>query len=140
ERRMEALQNWSEVLQSLDAHRWLDRPIQELSLGTKRKVALATALCARPRVLLLDEAFDALDALSSVRIRTMLRGLVRQGHMTVISASHAWESVFVDSDRIAFLAAGRIVRLLKRPEFSELSIQSARMQQTILSALALATD
>jgi ABC-type multidrug transport system ATPase subunit len=140
ERRRPPPDNWQDVLRSLDAHRWLDRPLSELSLGTKRKVALATALCASPTVLLLDEAFDALDAQSSVRIRNMVRGLVDQGQMAVISASHAWESVFTDSDHIAFLSAGKVVRTLARPDFQDLAAQSARMQATILEAFAVTTD
>jgi ABC-2 type transport system ATP-binding protein len=132
--------NWPDILHSLDAHSWLDRPIAELSLGTKRKVALATALCASPTVLLLDEAFDALDAQSSVRIRTMVRGLVNQGNMAVISASHAWESVFTDSDHIAFLSAGKVVRTLARSDFQDLATQSARMQDTILEAFSMPSE
>jgi ABC-type multidrug transport system ATPase subunit len=136
ERRKPPPQDWLDILHSLDAHRWLDRPIHELSLGTKRKVALATALCASPTVLLLDEAFDALDAQSSVRIRSMVRELVDQGHMAVISASHAWESVFTDSDHIAFLSAGQVVRYLARADFQDLAAQAQRMQTTILEAFA----
>jgi ABC-type multidrug transport system ATPase subunit len=128
--------DWPDILTALNADRWLDRPVSELSLGTRRKVALATALCASPTILLLDEAFDALDAQSSVRIRTMVRALVDTGAMGVISASHAWESVFADSDIIAFLAAGQVVRRLERADFTDLSTQSARMQETILAAFA----
>jgi ABC-type multidrug transport system ATPase subunit len=137
ERQRSPPDDWLDILHSLDAHRWLDRPIHELSLGTKRKVALATALCASPTVLLLDEAFDALDAQSSVRIRTMVRGLVDCGEMAVISASHAWESVFTDSDHIAFLSTGKVVRTLARADFEDLATQSARMQTTILEAFAI---
>ena len=128
--------NWPEILEALNGDRWLERAVNQLSLGTRRKVALATALCASPTLLLLDEAFDALDALSSMRVRTMVRGLVDKGNMAVISASHAWESVFTDSDVIAFLAAGSVVRQLERADFIDLAAQSARMQETILAAFA----
>ncbi len=128
--------HWEAILSSLNADRWLDRPINQLSLGTRRKVALASALCASPTILLLDEAFDALDAQSSVRIRATVRALVDTGTMAVISASHAWESVFTDSDAIAFLAAGRVVRLLAKEDFTDLAVQSEKMQATILAAFA----
>jgi ABC-type multidrug transport system ATPase subunit len=128
--------DWDALLTSLDAPRWLDRPINQLSLGTRRKVALASALCASPTILLLDEAFDALDAQSSVRIRGSVRALVETNTMAVISASHAWESVFTDSDAIAFLAKGKVVRLLERSQFADLAAQSEKMQATILSAFA----
>lgn len=130
--------DWVALLASLDAPRWLDRPINQLSLGTRRKVALASALCASPTILLLDEAFDALDAQSSVRIRASIRALVDTGTMAVISASHAWESVFTDSDTIAFLAKGQVVRLLERSQFADLAAESAKMQATILTAFAQA--
>jgi ABC-2 type transport system ATP-binding protein len=136
ERRRPLPADWDTILTSLNADRWLDRPIHQLSLGTRRKVALASALIANPTVLLLDEAFDALDAQSSVRIRATVRALVDGGTMAVISASHAWESVFSDSDAIAFLASGRVVRHLERAEFSDLAAQSEKMQATILAAFA----
>lgn len=136
ERQRPQFPNWAAILDALNADRWMERPVSELSLGTRRKVALATSLCASPSVLLLDEAFDALDAQSSVRIRMMVRQLVTEGEMAVISASHAWESVFTDSDEIAFLAAGRIVRHLQRPEFEHLAAQSKVMQDTILESFA----
>jgi ABC-type multidrug transport system ATPase subunit len=69
----------------------------------------------------------------------MVRGLVDQGQMAVISASHAWESVFTDSDHMAFLSAGKVVRTLARPDFQDLAAQSARMQATILDAFAVPT-
>jgi ABC-type multidrug transport system ATPase subunit len=140
ERQRSQPSDWPAILEALNADRWLDRAVNQLSLGTRRKVALATALCASPKVLLLDEAFDALDAQSSVRIRTMVRGLVDAGETAVISASHAWESVFSDSDAIAFLAAGRVVRHLKRADFLDLAAQSAKMQETILTAFATPTQ
>lgn len=127
---------WEGMLASLNSDRWMDRPINQLSLGTRRKVALASALCASPSILLLDEAFDALDAVSSVRIRATVRSLVNTGTMAVISASHAWESVFSDSDEIAFLAAGQVVRTLARAEFADLATQSEKMQATILAAFS----
>lgn len=136
ERRRPLPEGWETILTALNADRWLDRPINQLSLGTRRKVALASALIASPTVLLLDEAFDALDAQSSVRIRATVRALVDGGKMAVISASHAWESVFTDSDAIAFLASGRVVRYLERADFSDLAVQSEKMQATILAAFA----
>ncbi len=128
--------DWQALLVSLDAPRWMDRPINQLSLGTRRKVALASALCASPTILLLDEAFDALDAHSSVRIRASVRACVDAGTMAVISASHAWESVFTDSDAIAFLAQGQVVRFLERSQFTDLAAQSDKMQATILAAFS----
>jgi ABC-type multidrug transport system ATPase subunit len=128
--------DWDEIVASLNGDRWMARPVNELSLGTRRKVALASALCASPDVLLLDEAFDALDAVSSVRIRAMVRTLVKAGQLGVISASHAWESVFVDSDRIAFLEAGKVVRQLDHSQFQDIAAQSEKIQATILSAFS----
>jgi ABC-type multidrug transport system ATPase subunit len=136
ERNRDVFSDWSQILTSLDADRWMARPINELSLGTRRKVALASALCASPDLLLLDEAFDALDAVSSVRIRGTVRALVKSGQLGVISASHAWESVFADSDKIAFLDKGKVVRQLEQGEFRDIAAQSERIQATILAAFS----
>jgi sulfate transport system ATP-binding protein len=80
----------------------------QLSGGQRQRIALARALAARPKVLLLDEPFGALDA----RVRTELRQWLRRLHdeipVTTIFVTHDQEEAFEVSDRVVVMNAGRI--------------------------------
>ncbi len=62
-------------------------PVRKYSLGMKQKLALAQALMENPRVLVLDEPFNGLDADSAVSIRRILKDRIDDG-VTVIFTSH----------------------------------------------------
>jgi ABC-type multidrug transport system ATPase subunit len=129
--------NWEEVLDVLDGDAWLSKPVHAQSLGTRKKLCIASALCSSPALLLLDEAFDGLDINSSVKVRTYLKVQVKSGTLGVLSASHAWESVFVDSDEVVFLSNGSIVRSLKNTEYKVLSSQAVALQNAVIQAFAI---
>jgi len=80
----------------------------ELSGGQRQRVALARALARKPKILLLDEPFGALDA----KVRRELRGALRSIHddlgLTSIFVTHDHEEAFTLADRVALLNAGRI--------------------------------
>jgi len=80
----------------------------QLSGGQRQRVALARALARKPRFLLLDEPFGALDA----KVRQELRGALRNIHdqlgLTSIFVTHDREEAFALADRIAILNDGRI--------------------------------
>lgn len=80
----------------------------QLSGGQRQRVALARALARKPRFLLLDEPFGALDA----KVRHELRGALRTIHdqlgLTSIFVTHDREEAFALADRIALLNDGRI--------------------------------
>jgi sulfate transport system ATP-binding protein len=80
----------------------------QLSGGQRQRVALARALARKPRFLLLDEPFGALDA----KVRHELRGALREIHdtlgLTSIFVTHDREEAFALADRVAILNAGQI--------------------------------
>jgi ABC-2 type transport system ATP-binding protein len=81
--------------------------VVDYSAGMTKKVALACALVHAPRLLVLDEPFEAVDPVSASTIRQILSGYVRSGG-TVILSSHVMDLVQRLCDHVAIVAAGRV--------------------------------
>jgi sulfate transport system ATP-binding protein len=94
------------ALVKLEAH--ADRFPRQLSGGQQQRVALARALAPRPRILLLDEPFGALDAKVRAELRRWLRQLHAQVPVTTVLVTHDREEALAIADRIAVLNAGRV--------------------------------
>jgi ABC-2 type transport system ATP-binding protein len=82
--------------------------VLEYSTGMRKKIGLATALLHAPRVLVLDEPFEAVDPVSARVLRAILRRFVAAGGSVVIS-SHVMSLVEDLCDRVAVIAAGRVL-------------------------------
>jgi ABC-type Fe3+/spermidine/putrescine transport system ATPase subunit len=80
----------------------------QLSGGQQQRVAIARVLVLEPRVLLLDEPFNALDAKLRGAMQVDLRQLIKRLGMTAIFVTHDQEEALTMSDRIAVMRAGRI--------------------------------
>jgi len=80
----------------------------QLSGGQRQRVALARALAAEPKVLLLDEPFGALDAKVRQELRSWLRKLHDEIHVTSVFVTHDQEEAFEVSDRVVVMNHGRI--------------------------------
>lgn len=82
--------------------------VADYSAGMRKKIALACALIHAPRVLILDEPFEAVDPVSGEAIRAILRDFVASGG-TVVLSSHVMELVESLCDRVAVVADGRLI-------------------------------
>lgn len=80
-----------------------------LSGGEKQRLAIAAVLAVRPRLLVLDEPTAQLDPAGTQQVFTILQQLNRELGITVVIASHAAEALAAFADRIALLAAGRLI-------------------------------
>lgn len=88
-----------------------DRYPHQLSGGQRQRVALARALAVRPRVLLLDEPFGALDAQVRKELRRWLRKLHDEIHITSIFVTHDQEEALEVADRVVILNKGKVEQI-----------------------------
>jgi spermidine/putrescine ABC transporter ATP-binding subunit len=88
-----------------------DRKPRQLSGGQQQRVALARALVIRPRVLLLDEPFSALDRNLRASMQVEIKEIQRKLGVTTIFVTHDQSEALSLSDRIAVIAQGRIRQL-----------------------------
>jgi len=80
----------------------------ELSGGEQQRVALARALVREPALLLADEPFGALDALTRIQMHELLRQLSRRHRPAVLLVTHDIDEALALADRIVMLDGGRI--------------------------------
>ena len=78
----------------------------EISGGMKQRVGIARALAMEPKVLLMDEPFGALDALTRAKLQDELQGIVAKSGATVIMVTHDVDEAVLLSDRIVMLTNG----------------------------------
>jgi sulfate transport system ATP-binding protein len=83
----------------------------QLSGGQRQRVAVARALAPRPRVLLLDEPFGALDAKVKAELREWIRRLHEDAHITTVFVTHDQEEAMEVAKKIIILNRGRIEQL-----------------------------
>src|SRR5215472_5841039 len=84
---------------------------RQLSGGQQQRVGLARALATDPAILLMDEPFGALDAITRERMQDELLRIQRDVHKTILFVSHDIEEAFKLGDCIAVLTEGKLVQL-----------------------------
>ncbi|MBH0780615.1 ABC transporter ATP-binding protein [Nocardia sp. NEAU-351] len=114
----------------------------ELSGGEQQRVSLARALVGEPDLLLADEPFGALDALTRIKMHALLRELIRRRTPTVLLVTHDVDEAITLADRVLVLDEGRITvdvpvdlgdaRDSSLPEFH-------RIRRALLAALGVAS-
>jgi osmoprotectant transport system ATP-binding protein len=95
-------------LVGLEPERFGSRWPRELSGGQRQRVAVARALAARPSVVLLDEPFGALDAITRADLQSMFLTLRRELALTAVLVTHDLAEAFLLADRVGVLRSGRL--------------------------------
>ena len=95
-------------LVGLDPARFAGRWPRELSGGQRQRVAIARALAARPRILLLDEAFGALDAITRGELHETFLALRAELPVTTVLVTHDLTEAAMLAERMAVLHRGRV--------------------------------
>jgi len=110
-----------------------------LSGGQRQRVALARALVSRPRILLLDEPFGALDALTRVEMHRLLESLWREYGFTALLITHDVAEAVALGDRVLALRDGAIALDLpiphKRQRREASDAELAALQARVLAAV-----
>jgi len=102
-----------ELIELADLSHARGKLIREYSGGMARKIAMAAALVARPRLLLMDESFVGLDPESTFRFRRYLEKYVADGN-TVLLSSHILDMLERICSRVVVLHKGKLVADLDR--------------------------
>lgn len=97
-----------DLLRVLDLEEAGNKLVVDYSAGMTKKIALATALIHSPRVLVLDEPFEAVDPVSAANIRDILADYVAHGG-TVIVSSHVMDLVQRMCSHVAVIAGGNLL-------------------------------
>ena len=93
-----------------------DRLPSQLSGGQQQRVALARMMVGKPRILMLDEPFSALDSHLRFRMEQEVRGVIRRFGKTVLLVSHDRDEVYRIADKVALMKVGKIERIGTRKE------------------------
>lgn len=115
----------------------------ELSGGEQQRVSLARSLVGEPDLLLADEPFGALDALTRIKMHALLRDLISRHRPTVLLVTHDVDEAVALADRVLVLDEGRLsvdvpVELPGQRDPSLPAFQ--RIRRTLLTALGVADD
>jgi osmoprotectant transport system ATP-binding protein len=113
------LEGWAEEKRRARAHALLDlvglppadfatRWPRELSGGQRQRVGVARALAIDPPLVLMDEPFGALDAITRQELRAEFQRIRRHLHQTVVFVTHDMEEAFALGDRVGVLENGRL--------------------------------
>lgn len=101
-------QRLPDLLRVMDLEEAAHKMVADYSAGMTKKVCLAAAMIHSPRVLILDEPFEAVDPVSSARIRAILNDYVASGG-TVMISSHVMDLVERTCDHVAVIDNGEVL-------------------------------
>jgi ABC-type nitrate/sulfonate/bicarbonate transport system ATPase subunit len=140
--RAEWPQRVDEAIRVVGLDHAVDRYPRQLSGGMQQRVNIARALAVRPEVLLMDEPFGALDALTKERMQEELQRIVAEEQLTVVFITHDIGEAIYLGDRVVVMSASGQVRLshdvgVPRPRDIEFkrSAEFQRVYSTLWDAL-----
>ncbi len=102
-------QRVAELTEVLGITALLERHVRHLSGGEAQRVALGRALSFSPRILVLDEPFNALDETTRDRLCELLRSIQKQSGLTTLHVTHSRSEARLVADQLIVLSTGRLV-------------------------------
>jgi sulfonate transport system ATP-binding protein len=116
---------------------------KELSGGEAQRVSLARALVSEPELVLLDEPFAALDAITRLRMHDLVRALRSKHHAAMLLVTHDVDEAIALADRIVVMSNGRIgtAHLVELSAADrEASVAREELRAALLNDLGLANQ
>ncbi|APG03111.1 hypothetical protein BJI69_03790 [Luteibacter rhizovicinus DSM 16549] len=98
-------------LLKLDEPGFADRYPDTLSGGQQQRVGVARALAARPRIVLMDEPFGALDPVTRESLQTSLKAIQRDTATTILFVTHDMDEAFGLGHRVALMLDGKVAQV-----------------------------
>ena len=98
-----------QLLEHVGMHQQADRPCSELAYGDLKRVELAVALAARPRLLLMDEPTAGMAAAERHALMNLVVEISREKGISVLFTEHDMDIVFRHADRVIVLAEGELI-------------------------------
>ncbi|TXN27367.1 ABC transporter ATP-binding protein [Methylobacterium sp. WL19] len=131
--RREAAERARHYIDKVGLTRFADSYPHQLSGGMKQRVAIARALAMQPKVLMMDEPFAALDALTRRRMQEELLSLWDEARFTLLFVTHSIEEALVVGNRVALLSPhpGRVRAEINSHAFDLTSIGSRDFQGAV---------
>jgi osmoprotectant transport system ATP-binding protein len=122
-------------LVGLSPAKFAERFPHELSGGQRQRVGVARALAADPEIVLLDEPFGALDAITRTNLQKEFARLVRDLGKTAVFVTHDLHEAMLLGTRIALMDKGKIALLATPDEFqhSDLPLVKAYLETTFVT-------
>jgi ABC-type sugar transport system ATPase subunit len=102
---------YQEVVKELEIEKLGQKYVSELSGGQKQRVSIGRALIMKPKLLLMDEPFSALDTNLRYRLQELLKKIQKKYNTTIIFVTHDKEEAFFLSNRIAVMKGGEIIEV-----------------------------
>lgn len=108
-------------LEVFELTKYKNTRFDELSTGTKQRLALAKSLLNEPKILLLDEPTLGLDPEVSIKIRQFIKKIHKEQKMTIVLTSHYMKEVEELAEYIAFINNGKIIAKGTKQEILDLT-------------------
>jgi len=106
--------NWQKIAQTVGLSEVLNKKIEELSYGFKKRVGLTTSLLGNPNFLILDEPTSGLDPLEQEKIRDLIKKLGQK--KTIIFSTHILSEAEKVANRLIIINKGKIIYDGKKPK------------------------
>ncbi|MDO4542017.1 MAG: ABC transporter ATP-binding protein [Bacillota bacterium] len=115
------------ILKSLGIDSLADKYPREISGGQRQRAAIAQTFLIKPDILLMDEPFSALDAITREKLQDIFLSLWRSQSPASISVTHSIEEAVILGEEIAIMSSlpGRIIKVFTNPLFSQENLRYA---------------
>lgn len=115
------LELYKEIIKKLNISHCVRKYPNQLSGGEKQRVAIARGLLLKPNLLLMDESFSALDAMTREEVQKLFLDIWKEHRVTTILVTHDIREAIYLGSRIIIMSStpGRILKIMENPLFSK---------------------